>query len=201
MYNQRVMEIINNVPRNAILIDGRWIFTTKDDRTKKVGWVAKGFRQREGIDYNNTYSPAVQADSLRITIAIAARYNWKLKQLDIKASYLNAKLKEKIYIIIPKGDKNYNKGKYWLLKKALYGLKQAGREWNKEISKFLISIGHKQINTDKFTKYKNNKLSLVLSLYIDDILLTGTNEEIKYVSNKLHNKYQISKYTNANKII
>ena len=82
-------------------------------------------------------------------------------------------------------------------------MKQAGREWNKEISKFLISIGLKQNNTDKciFTKYKNNKLLLILSLYVDDILLTGTDEEIKYVSNKLHNKYQISKYTNANKII
>ena len=82
-------------------------------------------------------------------------------------------------------------------------MKQAGREWNKEISKFLISIGLKQNNTDKciFTKYKNNKLLLILSLYVDDILLTGTDEEIKYVSNKLQNKYQISKYTNANKII
>ena len=67
--------------------------------------VAKGFKQKEGIDYSNTYSPTVQADSLRITIAKAARYNWNLKKLDIKAAYLNAKLKEKIYMKIPKGDK------------------------------------------------------------------------------------------------
>jgi len=55
----------------------------------------------------------------RITIAIATRYHWNLKQLDIKTAYLNEKLKEKIYMKIPKGDKNYNKGKYWLLEKAL----------------------------------------------------------------------------------
>ena len=73
-----------------------WIFTTKDDGTEKARWVAKGFKQKEGINY--TYSPTVQADGLRITIAIAARYHWNLKQLDIKAAYLNAKLKEKIYI-------------------------------------------------------------------------------------------------------
>jgi len=66
-----------------------------------------------------------------------------LKQLDIKAAYLNADLNETIYVKIPKGDKNYNKNKVWLLKKALYGLKQAGRMWNEEITNFLKSIGFK----------------------------------------------------------
>ena len=63
--------------------------------------------------------------------------------MDIKAAYLNADLNETIYVKIPKGDKNYNKNKVWLLKKALYGLKQAGRMWNEEITNFLKSIGFK----------------------------------------------------------
>jgi len=79
MCNQRVMKIINKISHNSTLIDGRWIFTTKDDGIKKARWIAKGFKQKEGIDYTDTYSPTVQADSLRITIAIAARYNWNLK--------------------------------------------------------------------------------------------------------------------------
>ena len=87
------MKIDNKITHNATLIDGRWIFTTKDNGTKKVRWIAKGFKQKEGIDYTNTYSPTVQAVSLRITIAIVARYNWNLKQLDIKVPHLNAKLK------------------------------------------------------------------------------------------------------------
>jgi len=69
------MKRTNKNLHNATLIDGRWIFTTKDDGIKKARLVAKGFKQKEGIDYSNTYSPTVQADSLRITIAIAARYN------------------------------------------------------------------------------------------------------------------------------
>ena len=84
--------------------------------------------------------------------------------------------KKKIYLKIPLGDKNYNKNKYWLLKKALYGLKQAGKMWYKEILHFLISIGFKKYNTDKclFGKYdKNNKLICLLTLYVNDILITG----------------------------
>jgi hypothetical protein len=92
-YNQRVMKIINKIPHNATLIDGMWIFTTKDDGTKKARWVAKGFKQKEGINY--TYSPTVQADGLRITIAIAARYNWNLKQIRYKGSLFECKIKRK----------------------------------------------------------------------------------------------------------
>ena len=71
------------------------------------------------------YSPTAQSDSLKITIAIASINKWNLKQLDIKAAYLNVELNnETIYVLIfQKGDKNYNKNKVWLLKRALYGLK------------------------------------------------------------------------------
>jgi len=65
----------------------------------------------------------LQSDILRITFAIASIMNWKIMQIDIKAAYLNAELKEKIFVKIPEGDKNFNKEKYWLLNKALYGLK------------------------------------------------------------------------------
>jgi len=93
-----------------------------------------------------TYSPTVQADSLRLTVAIASKYNWKLKQMDIKAAYLNADLEENIYTRIPYGDKSFNMNKIWLLKKALYGLKQVGRMWYNEISQYLVRIGLKKIH-------------------------------------------------------
>jgi len=100
--------------------------------------VALGCQQVAGEDFIETYSPTVQANSLRLTLAIASKFNWDLKQLDIKAAYLNADLEEKIYTKIPYGDKNFNTNKFWLLKKALYGLKQAGRMWYNEISHYLV---------------------------------------------------------------
>jgi hypothetical protein len=166
--------------------------------------VALGCQQIAGKDFIETYSPTVQADSLRLTVAISSKFNWDLKQLDIKAAYLNANLEEKIYTKIPYGDKNFNTNKFWLLKKALYGLKQAGRMWYNKISHYLVSIGFRNYKTDKclFGNYnKNNKLTCLLTLYVDDILITGIKNEINYTVSKLKDKYKISKDSNATKII
>jgi len=206
MYDKNVMMVVNikDIPKNTNIIDTRWILTIKNDNTKKARLVAKGCQQKEGEDFISTYSPTAQSDSLRITIAIASINKWNLKQLDIKAAYLNADLNETIYVKIPKGDKNYNKNKVWLLKKALYGLKQAGRMWNEEITNYLKSIGFKQYKSDKclFGKYnKGNKLIGLLTLYVDDILITGEDYEIKNIIKKLKNKYTISKESDARKII
>jgi len=87
--------------------------------------VARGFQQIPGQDFIKTYSLTIQADNLRLTVAIASLNKWNLKQLDIKAVYLNVIFRRKnISENIPLGDKkNYNKNKYWLLKKALYSFK------------------------------------------------------------------------------
>jgi len=172
MYEQKVMRIVNNIPKDTTLIDTRWVFTTKDNGVKRARLVARGFKQRKGVNYTSTYSPTIEADSLRITISIASQYKWNLRQMDIKAAYLNAKLEEEIYVDIPEGDKNYNSGKYWILNKALYGLKQAGRQWYKEISSYLKNIGLKQLSIDQclFTKYHNGNLCAILCLYVDDYL-------------------------------
>ena len=127
MYDNKVMEVVENIPIDANLIFTKWVFTEKDDKKKKARLVALGFQQVAGENFIETYSPTVQADSLRLTIAIASEFNWDLKQLDIKAAYLNADLEEKIYTRIPYDDKNFNTNKFWQLKKALYGLKQAGK--------------------------------------------------------------------------
>eukprot|EP00833_Pecoramyces_ruminatium_P014789 jgi/Orpsp1_1/1188821/evm.model.d7180000067435.1 len=204
MYRCRVMKILDTIPKYMKALDLRWVYTTKDDDSKKARLVAKGCQQKKGKDFMKTYSPTVQADSLRLTVGIASIYHWNLRQLDIKAAYLNADLDKKIYTKIPRGDKNHNKGKYWLLKKALYGLKQAGRMWYKEITKFLKNIGYKQYQNDRclFGKYnKNKKLIGLLTLYVDDILITGTDEIIQDTINKLKQKYSISKDTEAKKII
>jgi len=203
MYNQKVMKIVNTLPNNANIIDTKWVFTTKENNIKKARLVARGFQQIKNVDYTDTYSPTVQTDTLRITISIAASKGWNLRQMDIKAAYLNAPLKEEIYTKIPIGDKNYNKNKYWLLTKALYGLKQAGRAWFKEISNYLKEINLKQFKTDKclFAKYKNNKLTALVTLYVDDILITGEDREIKIISDKLKDKYKISMDKAATKIV
>jgi hypothetical protein len=99
----------------------------------KQGLVARGYTQEYGEDYKETFSPTLKQDSLRIIISIAAENNFNIHQMDIKAAYLYADLKEDIFMKIPEGDPNFGKG-YFKLQKALYGLKQAAREWNNNIS-------------------------------------------------------------------
>ena len=74
--------------------------------------MARGYKQRRGIDYELTYSPTLNIDVLKLIIVLAANMCWDIIQLDIKAAYLNAKLDIDIYITIPPGDTNIGKG-YW----------------------------------------------------------------------------------------
>jgi len=86
----------------------------------------------------------------------------------------------------------------------LYGLKQVGRMWNKKITDFLKFIGFIQYKSDKclFGKYnKENKLIVLLTLYVDGILIIGEDKEINFTVDVLKNKYTISKDSDANKII
>ena len=88
--------------------------------------------------------------------------------------------------------KKLNFGKSGLLEKALFGLKQAGKQWFYKISGFLKKFWLIQYNTDSylFSKYENNnKLCLLLTLYVDDILIAGENTEITKVATKIKHKY------------
>ena len=92
--------------------------------------MAKGFTQREGIDYNEIFSPVSCKDSFRIIIALVAHYDLELHQMDIKTAFLNGDLEENVYMAQPKGF--VVKGKERMgcrSKKSIYGLKQASRQW------------------------------------------------------------------------
>ena len=92
--------------------------------------MAKGFTQREGIDYNEIFSPVSYKDSFRIIMALVAHYDLELHQMDVKIAFLNEDLEENVYMTQPKGF--VVKGKERMgcrLKKSIYRLKQASRQW------------------------------------------------------------------------
>ena len=91
--------------------------------------MAKGFTQREGIDYNETFSPVSCKNSFRIIMALVAHYNLELHQMDVKTAFLNGDLEENVYMAQPKGF--VVEGKECMgcrLKKSIYELKQASRQ-------------------------------------------------------------------------
>ena len=92
--------------------------------------MAKGFIQREWIDYNETFSPVSCKASFRIIMALVAHYDWELHLMYVKTTFLNGDLEENVYMAQPKGFVMEGKERMWCrLKKSIYGLKQASRQW------------------------------------------------------------------------
>lgn len=101
--------------------------------------VGKDFTQREGIDYNEVFSPVVNHSSIRVLLALVALHNLELEQLDVKTAFLHGELEEQIYMSQPEGFVTLSKKNHvCLLKKSLYGLKQSPRQWYKRFDTFMI---------------------------------------------------------------
>ena len=93
--------------------------------------VAKGFRQMQGVDYDETFSPVAMLKFVRILLAIAAYFDYEIWQMDIKTDFLNGNLEENVYMIQPEGFvAPKDAGKVCKLKRSIYGLKQESRSWN-----------------------------------------------------------------------
>ncbi len=107
--------------------------TTPDGKVLKfkARRVVQGFHQKYGRDFIETFSPVIGFDTLRIICKIMIERNWKCRTMDFTQAYLNAPLKETIYVTNPDGSTSR-------LNKALYGLKQAGAEWNKTLKDRVI---------------------------------------------------------------
>jgi hypothetical protein len=132
--------------------------------------VAKGFMQREGIDYNETFSPVSCKDSFRIIMALVVHYDLELHQMDVKTAFLNGDLYENVYMAQPKGFVVEGKENIEChLKKSIYGLKQASRQWYLKFDETIKKFGFKE-NEDNciYAKFKNGKF-IFLILYVDDI--------------------------------
>lgn len=199
LYRNKVMIYVDKLPKGFSAITTKWVFTKKyDENNNIIGYkarlVARGFSQRYGIEFDITFSPTLNSDSLKLIICLASKYKWNIHQLDIKSAYLNADLDKTIYTTIPPGDPNYGKG-FWRLNKALYGLRQSGRQWYQTISNFIISNGFIQLISEPCIFYKsyNNVISCLIGIYVDDMIITGTNKEIKEFINNITKKFKISK--------
>jgi hypothetical protein len=141
-----VWEIVPR-PKNKDVVSSKWLYKIKhvvdgSIEKHKARFVARGFSQKEGIDYEETFAPVARYTSIRTIIALAAKMKWKLHQMDVKTTFLNGVIEEEVYIEQPQGfEVEDRKTHVCRLKKALYGLKQAPRAWYGRIDSFLTSLG------------------------------------------------------------
>ncbi|GKD51831.1 retrovirus-related pol polyprotein from transposon TNT 1-94 [Tanacetum coccineum] len=140
----------------------------------KARLVARGYRQEEEIDFEESFALVEILDAIRIFLAFAAYMNMIVYQMDVKTGFLNGILREEVYVSQPDGfvDK-YNLNHVYKLKKALYGLKQAPRTWYDLLSKFLLSQEFSKGTVDPtlFIR-RQGKDILLVQIYVDDIIFT-----------------------------
>ena len=161
----------------------------------KARLVAQGFLQNHGVDYDETFFPVVRFESVRTVIALAAKHDLKLHQLDINMAFLNGELNEEIYMKKPEGFEV--KGKEHLvckLNRSLYGLKQSPRCWNEALKSQLKKMHFKQLENDPciYTLTSGREI-FIAAVYVDDIILaskylTRIQEFIKSISESFNIK-------------
>jgi hypothetical protein len=174
-----VWEIVPR-PKSKDVVSSKWLFKIKhvaDGSIEKYKerFVTRGFSQKEGIDYEETFAPVARYTSIRTIIALAAKMKWKLHQMDVKTNFLNGVIEEEVYIEQPQGfEVEDRKSHVCRLKKALYRLKQAPRAWYGRIDSFLTSLGFTKSKADSnlYFKIMENE-PVILLLYVDDLFLTG----------------------------
>ncbi|GKD19586.1 retrovirus-related pol polyprotein from transposon TNT 1-94, partial [Tanacetum coccineum] len=159
----------------------------------KARLVVRGFNPKEGLDYKHTFSPVAKLATVRVLIAIATAKQWPLHQLDINNAFLHGYIDEEIYMLPPKGYTKAKPGQVCKLNRSLYGLKQASRQWNQELTRFLVEKGYEQSKQDYslFVKVKGDSFTAAL-VYVDDVLITGnTPTEIDTLKKSLDDKFTI----------
>jgi hypothetical protein len=144
--------------------------------------MAKGFMQREGINYTEIFSPVSSKDSFRIIMMLVAHYDLELHQMDVKTAFLNGNLQENVYMTQPEGfaveGKEYMRCK---LKKSIYGLKQVSRQWYIKFDEIIRSFGFSENKVDNciFIRFKGKDFTIIV-LYVDDILLASNDKNMLY---------------------
>ncbi|GJV18873.1 retrovirus-related pol polyprotein from transposon TNT 1-94 [Tanacetum coccineum] len=209
LHKNKTWELVP-LPGGRKPIGNKWVYKIKkngDDQVERyrARLVVKGYAQKEGIDFNEIFSPVVRMTTIRVVLALCATYDLHLEQLDVKTAFLHGNLEEEIYMLQPEGFKQ--KGKENLvcrLNKSLYGLKQAPRCWYKRFDSFIRSLEYNRLHADPcayFKRFGNNDF-IILLLYVDDMLVAGPNKDrINKLKAQLAREFEMKDLGPANKIL
>lgn len=201
---QDTWEIIDR-PENRHVVGSRMVLRNKigsdgQVEKRKARIVARGFSQRPGTDFYETFAPVARLKSVRIALSLAASKNMIIRQLDVTSAYLNGTLEEEVFMETPEyleeslkiiGSRNRDPeiaekarkmleeissgDKVCLMKKALYGLRQPGRVWHKRLDSEIRKFGASPTNSDPcvYTKGQGDNMIIIVT-YVDDFLVIAS---------------------------
>jgi hypothetical protein len=180
-------------------IHAKWVYKLKYkadgsvDRYK-ARWVAKGYSQQYGVDYDETFAPVMRLENLRFLLALANAHDLEIHQMDVESAFLHAPLMEEVYVVQPEGYKSADHPNHvYRLLKSLYGLKQAPYEWNHAIDGHLQENGYIPLEADKcvYVKYAKDNQVVFIGLYVDDCTILAHQQLLVETKAILSNKFKI----------
>ncbi|GJW04576.1 retrovirus-related pol polyprotein from transposon TNT 1-94 [Tanacetum coccineum] len=195
----KVWELVPR-PDKVMVITLKWVYKVKLDELggilkNKARLVACGYRQEEGINFEESFALVARLEAIRIFFAFVAHMNMVVYQMDVETAFLNGNLREEVYVSQPDGFVDKDKPNHvYKLKKALYGLKQAPRTWYDMLSSFLISQDFSKGSVDPtlFIR-RDGKELLLVQIYVDDIIFAVSTPELCDLFSKIMcSKFEMS---------
>ena len=187
----------DSISHDRHVMDTKFVYKIKRNRDGSVDkykarLCGRGFSQRSGIDYHETYAPVMSSTSLRLLLSLAATRQLRTREFDVSSAFLTADMHEKVYIRAPEC-MGLPPGTLLRLRKSLYGCKQSGRNFSLEFSAHLQSLGLRPLSSDPCV-YVYNKGSdfAVLGIHVDDGILCCSSSALESrIIAGLRSKYEL----------
>ncbi|CAI7893421.1 unnamed protein product [Closterium sp. NIES-54] len=184
-------------PLGANIVSGMWIFRVKrppgSPPVFKARYVARGFCQREVVDFFQTFSPTPKMTTLRVLLHVAAQRDYELHSLDFSTAFLQGSLHEEIWLRCPPGfTGSFPPGAQWSLRRPVYGLRQAPREWHDTLRTTLAALGFAPLTADPslFLRTDTSLPPFCILVYVDDLVFaTADTEALALVKSELQKRH------------
>lgn len=192
-------------PEGINVITTRWVYKIASgeiDRCK-ARWVARGYSQIEGVDYDETYSPVLRLECLRLILGYAVLHDLEIEIMDVKTAFLQGELKEEIYVEQPAGFVSHlHPDHVCRLLRSLYGLKQAPLIWNETLDQWLRENDFKPTDGDPCVYYRiRNRRIAFIAVYVDDLTIICHVRDLNGIKRGLHNRFPVTDLGAATSIL
>ncbi|CAI7882839.1 unnamed protein product [Closterium sp. NIES-53] len=164
-------------PPGANIVSGMWIFRVKrppgSPPVFKARYVARGFSQRQGVDFFQTFSSTPKMTTLRVLLHVAAQRDYELHSLDFSTAFLQGSLHEEIWLRRPPSfTGSFPAGTQWSLRRPVYGFRQAPREWHDTLRTTLSALGFAPSTSDPslFLRTDTTLPPFYALVYVDDLV-------------------------------
>ncbi|CAI7765727.1 unnamed protein product [Closterium sp. NIES-54] len=184
-------------PPGANIVDGMWIFRVKwppgSPPFFKARYIARGFIQRHGVDFFQTFSPTIKMTTLWVLLHVVAQRDYELHSLDFSTAFLQGSLHEEIWLRCPPGfTGSFPTGTQWSLQRPDHGLRHAPREWHDTVRMTLVALGFAPSIADPSLFLRTDTLlpPFYILVYVDNLVFaTADTEALALMKSELQKRH------------